>query len=284
MIGQSAGHRRSTWLAPLFLFGEFLMDDTKIVRAANQVHPRVQSLQTGSGVPTFARQAGQPLSEGSIQPLDKSSIEDASPARELKQLFRLIQYPMSHPPCDLNHPFFLRSLDHCANVEVWPNLQARSSHSHRAFDLLSKRSADAPRIRAPAVCQHEEGTQASRALANLSHQAISQATIPRELDHSAQPQARRNHHGQCHPANHLASFDPNFIGLHVHQVQLPLLNDGLMHLLALRSRSITPIGHGPFIQAESLDNGLKRASIGQERHDYYDQLHRLASAFEHRSI
>src|SRR5512142_2015402 len=116
-------------------------------------------------MPTFASQTGEPLPEGAIQPLDKSCIEDTSPARELKQLFCLIQHPMSHPPRDLHHPFVLRALDHGANMQVWPNLQAGSSHSQRAFDLLAKGAADAARIGAPAVSQHEEGTHTRRAVA-----------------------------------------------------------------------------------------------------------------------
>jgi len=40
------------------------MGETEIVRAANQVHPRVQGVQARSSVPTFAGQACQSLSEG----------------------------------------------------------------------------------------------------------------------------------------------------------------------------------------------------------------------------
>jgi hypothetical protein len=71
-------------------FGEFLMRHTEIVRAANQVHARVQRLQARSGVPTFAGQACQLLTEGSIQTLNKSRIEHVSPTRELEQLLCLI--------------------------------------------------------------------------------------------------------------------------------------------------------------------------------------------------
>ena len=67
-------------------FEEFLMRHTEIARAANQVHARVQRLQARSGVSTCAGQAGQSLTEGSIQTLNKSRIEHVSPTRELEQL------------------------------------------------------------------------------------------------------------------------------------------------------------------------------------------------------
>ncbi len=45
---------------------------------------------------------------------------------------------------------------------------------------------------------------------------------------------------QSHPGNHLAPFHPNLIGLHLHQIQVSLLYHGLMDLLALLPRSISP--------------------------------------------
>ena len=90
MIGQATGHRRGTGSSPVFGFGEFLMGETEIVRAANQVHPRVQAVQACSSVPTFAGQACQSLSEGCIQAFDKRRIEHASSAGELEQLLCLL--------------------------------------------------------------------------------------------------------------------------------------------------------------------------------------------------
>ncbi len=64
---------------PQCLAFQFLMGNTEIVGAANQVHARVQSLQARGGVPTLAGQARQSLAEGSIQTFDKSRIEHVSP-------------------------------------------------------------------------------------------------------------------------------------------------------------------------------------------------------------
>ena len=93
MIGQATGHRRGTSRSPVFGFTQFLMDKAEIVRAANQVHPHVQSLHARSRVPTLACQARQSLAESSIQPFNKSRIEHVSPTRELEQLLCLSSRP-----------------------------------------------------------------------------------------------------------------------------------------------------------------------------------------------
>ncbi len=58
---------------------QFVMGQTEIVGAANQVHARVQSVQARSCVPTFARQTGESLTEGSIQAFNKSGIQHVPP-------------------------------------------------------------------------------------------------------------------------------------------------------------------------------------------------------------
>jgi hypothetical protein len=106
----------------VFGFTQFLMDKAEIVRAANQVHSRVQSLQTRSRVPTLACQARQSLTDSSIQAFNKGRIEHTSPTRELEQLLCLIEQTMSHLAGDLHDPLFLRSLDDGSNVQVRPYL------------------------------------------------------------------------------------------------------------------------------------------------------------------
>src|SRR5438128_3696795 len=61
------------------------------------------------------------------------------------------------------------------------------------------------------------------------------------------PQACRHHHGEPHPDNASSGFDPNFVRLHVQQIQLSLLDDRLMHPFTLLSRSIAPTRDGSFI-------------------------------------
>ncbi len=160
-------------------FAQLMMHKTAIVGASDQIHARLKSEDPMGGMTRSAGHARQSLPERGIQAFNESGVEDATPSRSLQQLLGLREQTMSHPPRDLDDPFVLRALDHRANVQLRPDLQARSSHSRSSLDLLAERSADAARVRAPAVRQHEQGTQASRASANLGQQAISQAAIPR---------------------------------------------------------------------------------------------------------
>jgi hypothetical protein len=73
------------------------------------------------------------------------------------------------------------------------------------------------------------------------------------------------------------------IGLHMHQVKLSLLNDRLMDLLTMGTRSISPSSHGAFIQPEGMHNGLDWASIREERDHDDDQIHRLTQPLKHGS-
>ena len=267
----------------MFGLAQLMMRKTEIVTASDQIHARLKRLETMGGMTGFAREGGQPLSEGSIQALDKSRVEDAAPAREQEQPLSLSHQPMRHFAGNLHHAFFLCALDDRSDMQVCPDLQTGSPHSTGLFDLLSKGAANTAWIRTPPICQDQKRAQCLGRSADLLHQVVSQAAITRKLDHSAQPQARRNHQSQAHPCDHLAAFYPNFVGLNVYQIQLSLLNHLLMHLLTMPPCSITPLGDGSFIQVKRMDNGLNRAAIRQESNDDHDQFHGLAQSFKHRS-
>jgi len=264
-------------------FAQLMMHKTEIVATSDQIHARLKRSETTSGMTRFARQAGQPFPKGGIQAFDKSRIEDHAPLRALEQFLCLLHHPMGHLSRDLDHPLVLGVLDDRANVQLRPDMQTSSPNSLGVLDLLPKCSADATRIGAPAVCYHQQRSQTGCTSTDLRQQAVGQATIARELDHPTQPQARRNHHGQAHPSNHLASFHPNLIRLNMHQVQFSLLDHLLMHLVAMGSCSISPVGHRPFIQPEGLDNGLDRTPIRQECHNDHDQFDGFAQPLKHRS-
>src|SRR5437762_13626519 len=67
------------------------------------------------------------------------------------------------------------------------------------------------------------------------------------------------------------------------QVQLPLLHHCLMNLLTMWSCSITPTGHGAFVQAKGLHNRLDRTAIGQQRHHDHHQGLGFAQSLKHRA-
>src|SRR5258708_14365651 len=122
MVCQATGHRRGTGPSPVFGFAQFLMGTIEIVRATNQIHPRVQRLDARSRVPTLACEARQPLTESPIQAFNKSRIEHVPSMRDLEQLLRLLKQALSHFADNLYDPLFLCSLDHCPDVQLRPHL------------------------------------------------------------------------------------------------------------------------------------------------------------------
>ena len=277
MIGQATGYGRSQQhLSPFALSGgfssaQFVMGPAEVVGASEQVHARFQSHHATSRVTAFAGQAGKPLAHGPIQSLDKGGVEHRSSLGVLQQLLGRFQRSLSHPSGDLHHPFLLRVFDDRGDTELGPHLQAGSPTSCGLFDFLPKRPSNTAWVGVPAICTHQQRTQRLTAGAHLREQPVCQTPIARQTDHPAQPQACRHHHSQAHPSNHLVAFHPNFIRLDMHQVQLPLLHYGLVDLLAVLPRSVSPACHRAFIQPKRLHNRLHRTAISQQRDDYHDQ-------------
>jgi len=89
---------------------------------------------------------------------------------------------------------------------------------------------------------------------------------------------------QAHPHDHLASLDPDFIGLHLHKVELALLHQRLVHLLTLLACPIPPARYRALIQPKGVDNGLHWTAIGQQRHHCHDHLRWLAQSCKHRAL
>jgi len=184
MIRQPGSHSRSTGRPEMFGLAQLMMRKTEIVAASDQIHAGLQCEHPTSGMTGFTRQAGQPFPKCSIQTLDESRVQDAATLGEQKQFLRLDYHPMGHLARDLDHPLFLGPLDHCANVQLRPDLQTGSPDSAVLFDLLTEGPTNTVGIGTPAVCQHQQREHGLGRSANLQHQAVSQATITRELDYS----------------------------------------------------------------------------------------------------
>jgi hypothetical protein len=95
-----------------------MMHPTEVVGASNQIHACLKGMQTACSMSGRSREAGESFSECSIEALDECGSEDRSSSRALEQLLCLGEQTMSHPPRDLDTPFFLCSLDDRANVEL----------------------------------------------------------------------------------------------------------------------------------------------------------------------
>jgi len=105
---------------------QLVVRPTEVVGASKQVHPSLQRFQAASCVATFARQAGQSLPHGSIQPLDKSSVEHVSSERLREQPLGLFQRSLGHPPDHFHHVLLLGPLDDRGNADLRTGLQTGS--------------------------------------------------------------------------------------------------------------------------------------------------------------
>ncbi len=101
--------------------------------------------------------------------------------------------------------------------------------------------------------------------------------------HPSQPQACRDHHRSTHPGKHLAPFHPDLIGLHLHEIQLPLVHHRLMDLLAMVPCSISPTCPRAFVQAKRLHDCLDRTALRQQRHHDHNQRLRFAQSLKDRA-
>jgi hypothetical protein len=77
--------------------------------------------------------------------------------------------------------------------------------------------------------------------------------------------------------------DPQLVGLHLPEVAR-LLDQVLVHGLALLSRPSEPTGHRAFVEAEGRDDGLNRTAVGQQGDDECDRLDRRAQPVEGRAL
>jgi len=259
------------------------MHHAKVVNTADKIHARLKCLQAMSGMTTSARQGGQAFAEGGIQPLDKGGVQHTSPFRLGQHLLGPFDGPLRHAPGDLNHAPFLRVFDHRGDQDFWPGDERASSSSSGSFDLFAEGAPNAARIRRPPVGADQEWSHCLTTAANLGQQAISKPRIASQADDSRQPQPRRDHHGQSHPGRHAPSFDPDLIGLDMHQVKDRLRNSGLMQNLTVMPGSISPTCHGSLIEFEGVDNRLDRAAIREQGDHHHNEFRWLAQPFHHGS-
>ena len=93
-----------------------------------------------------------------------------------------------------------------------------------------------------------------------------QGHVPLRTDRAAQPQARLDHHSQCHPHNAALFLDAEFIGLHLPQVTW-LFDQGLVHGLPLLTGTGPPRGDRPLVKRKTRHNRLQGTPMGEQGHD-----------------
>ncbi len=91
VIGQSCCHGWCAFIPEMLAITQLLMRPTEMVGTSDQIHSRLQGLQTLGSMPAFACQRSQTFPHGGIEPLNKGGIEHTSPTRALEQRLCLIE-------------------------------------------------------------------------------------------------------------------------------------------------------------------------------------------------
>jgi hypothetical protein len=97
-----------------------MMRPTEIVGTTDQIHSRLQGLQTPYGMPTFARQRSQTFPHGRIEAFYQGGIELLASARHGEQLVCFLKSSPGELAGDFHHPLLFRVLDHRRDTELGP--------------------------------------------------------------------------------------------------------------------------------------------------------------------
>src|SRR5712691_10965983 len=122
MRGESSRHGRGARMPMMVGGAQLVMRKAKIVGTADEIHARLDGLQTMSRMPTFAREASQAFPHGPIEALNKRGVQLGSSLRHLKQLLCLLKRSQGHLAGDFDDMMFLDVFDHCGNTQARPYL------------------------------------------------------------------------------------------------------------------------------------------------------------------
>ena len=107
----------------MFGCAQLVMRKAKIVGTSDEIHARLDGLQTISGVVCRhlrVRQARR-SPDGSSEPFNKGSVQFGSSHCLLKQFLGLRKRSQGHLARDLDDAFFLHVFDHRRNTEIRPH-------------------------------------------------------------------------------------------------------------------------------------------------------------------
>ncbi len=113
--GRLAHRRRDT---------QTLVRRAKVVDCADQVHPVLQRAALAGQRPPAARQRGQALAEGGVEPFNVGGVEHAGTAlRAAAQLFDLRRCAGQNAALDAGHTPLHIVLDDLSDIEAFPGAQ-----------------------------------------------------------------------------------------------------------------------------------------------------------------
>ncbi len=106
----------------MFGSAQLVMRKAKIVATSDEIHSRLDGLQTMSSMPTFAREASQAFPHGPMEPESNGGVQLGSSQGRLKQFLRLLKRSQRHLASDFDEAVFLHVFDHRRHTQMRPPL------------------------------------------------------------------------------------------------------------------------------------------------------------------
>src|SRR5438874_313544 len=259
---------------------ETLVRRAKIIDRAHQEHALVQGQGLACQRPAPTRQRREAFPERRVQPLDICGVDDAVALRAPSERLDACGRAVDNAAVGLDDTALLVALHHLGDQDVapwtqpWPSARARA---HRIAKGLANRSD----VRMQPISTEQQRTGRGAA-ADALDQPPDQGQVALLADLAAQPQAGLHHHGHGHPDNTALLLDAQLIGLHLSDVPW-LLDQRLMHGLALPPRARPPIRSRAFVASKRRHKRLHGTPMGAQRHDEAHRLGRGAQAVTHRA-
>src|SRR4029453_3862606 len=257
MVSDPSGHGRRH----LPRRGQTLMRRAQVIDCADQAHALVQRQGVTCQRPTTTRQRREVFSEARVQPFDVRGVEHPVSLRAALERLHPCRRAIDNTAFGRDDPPPLVVLDDLGNAEMapwtdpWPSPRARMHGSAKGFP-------QSPDVGHQALGTDQEGPR-GRTAPYPRDQAPEQGQVTLLTDLAAQPQPCCDHHGQCHPHDAALFLDPEFIGLYLAPIAW-LLDQILMHRLALTARSSPPSGDGTLVKAKCRHDRLHGTPVGKQ--------------------
>ena len=283
MITQSGRHRRRSFL-PLQsgitwrLLTERVMRPAEVVTAPYQPHPSVEQTLGVSNRPATPHQAGQRTAKRGVQAFNVGGVDIRPSASRLQHRRDGDLAALNNPPLHTAEAALGVVLDELSNQQSLLRFQTRSA-GLTSRHTPPKHLAKGTDVAAQAVHTDQDCRRQS-APSHLLDQRCDQMTVAMHTDGTTQPQARWHGHRHCLPNLASDHFHPQFVGLYVLEVDLALLDQMLVKLLAGTSQ---PARDRTLIQAKGCLSSLGRTAMRKQGQHNRDQIDRQPQTIEWRA-
>jgi hypothetical protein len=271
MVGDPRGHGRRR----LLRMGQTRMRRAKVIDRTHQEHPFVQRQGLAGQRPATTHQWREAFPERRVQSLNVRGIDHAVPLRPAAERLHACRRAIDNAAVGCDHPSPLVPLDNLGDQDIAPGAQPWPPARARVHGI-AKGLPNRPDGGHQAIGTDQQGTTCRTAPHPLD-QPPDQGQVALLTDLAAQPQARRDHHGQRHPHDATLFLDAELIGLHLPQVP-GLFDQILVHGLALAPRACPPVSNRPLVKPKSCHDRLHGTPMGEQRHHEAHRLGRGAQA------